>query len=117
MKRVIIILCKGTPSGEEIALRDGFVSQGDSARVVSVSGAVRDRRERESCDVAYSYHKELLRGYDNTELVTPGGVKAASSGYTITKRGRWSYIFDADGNQVNEKGLSEDDAAALLSTL
>jgi len=117
MRQVAVILCKGTPTSEEVALRDQLVSQGYSARVVSAPPRKVDRRERERCNVAYSFHKDLLDGYSNTELVLPGGVQAASSGFTITRRGRWFYVNDADGNQVNDKGLSEEDATKLMSEL
>ncbi len=116
MKRNIVILCKGTPNGEELTLRDLFISRGDSARVVSATLVI-DRRERESCDIAYSFHKDLLVGYDVNELVMPEGVEKASSGYTIQRKGRWCYIIDPDGNKVNQKGLSFEDATKLMGEL
>lgn len=116
MKQVAVILCNTTiPSAEEFALRDSLRWDGLDARLVCVPRNYVGSRER--CDIAYSAHKELLQGYSNTVLVTSGDVIAASLGYTITKKGRWSYVIDVDGYQVNEKGLSEEDANELLRSL
>jgi hypothetical protein len=117
MKKSVVILCKGNPNPDEVALRDLLRSEGCFARLVSVPSGPIKREERERCDVAYSFHRDLLKNYDSMELVVPGGVKAASSGYSLQRKGRWVYVIDADGNRVNDKGLSEEAASELLKGL
>lgn len=117
MKKPVVILCMGTPNPDEVALRDKLNSEGCFARLVTVPPRKVGRKEKEPCKAAYSFHRELLKGYDNAELVVPGGVTAASSGYSLQRRGRWVYVIDPEGNQVNDKGLSEEAASELLKGL
>jgi len=116
MKRRAVILCKGVPTNKEFSLRDKLLLDGYEVRIVSARPDT-PRNERESCDIAYSFHKALLSGYSKTNLVKPEGVIKAPSGYTIERNGRWHYIIDADGKRVHEKGLSKSDAKKLMRTL
>lgn len=110
MKKRVVILGQGhAPDADEQAVIDDLRAQGHAARFVRVP--FRYEGERERCDVAYSKFQDLLFGYSNTVAIKSG---ASAPGSRLERRGRWFFAYDADGNQINEKGLPEEEAAKLI---
>lgn len=129
MKRIGIVLGKGgSPDEGERGALLRLSAEGYHARYVKGTANLKNKWEREDCNVAVSRYHEFLEHYPITELIegftpeaaqgiVPSGFPQLPPGYTLHQAGPRFSLRDQHGAQVHDKMLYKGGMTDLIKSL